>query len=261
MIANNRIKRWAMVLIVLTLAVTTASAEMVDGITTMNVPYTVNGQQLIGYLAYDESITAPRPGVLVVHEWLGINAYAKKRAVDLAKEGYVAFAVDMYGDGKEIPMSEARSMSGAVGSDFPLIESRFNAALDILESHEKVDGDRIAAIGYCFGGGIVLNMARMGTDIDGVVSFHGSLNTGLTAERGDIETRILAIQGDGDPVAPRERQNAFRDEMDSAGADLTYIIYDNVDAHNFTNPEGRSYYAREAEMAWDSMLDFFDEIF
>jgi dienelactone hydrolase len=230
-------------------------------ITTMDVPYTVGGENFIGYLAYDPAITGPVPGVLVVHEWRGINAYAKKRAEDLAKEGYVAFAVDLYGDGIEIPQSEARAKSGEIGSDFPLIESRFNAALELFSTYEQVDASKIGAIGYCFGGGIVLNMARMGTEIAGVVSFHGSLNTGLTASPGDIKTKVLAIQGDQDPVAPLERQEAFRAEMEASGADFEYIIYEDVAAHNFTNPEGSSYFEAEAEMAWDSMLGFFEEVF
>ena len=251
----------AIVIGVMVLSTTFSLSAQSDSIVTRDVPYTVNGQNLVGYMAYDSSIRGPRPGVLVVHEWRGINAYAKKRAVDLAKEGYVAFAVDMYGDGKEIPMSEARSMSGKIGSDFPLIEDRFNAALDIIKSSDMTESDKIAAIGYCFGGGIVLNMARMGTDIDGVVSFHGSINTGLTAEPGDVRTKILAIQGDGDPVAPAERREAFRMEMDNAGADYSLTVYDGVDAHNFTNPEGNSYYENEAMMAWDEMLEFFNDIF
>ena len=257
---SNKFLRYAFLAIIL-MAASTAVSAMSSNIVTMDVPYEVDGQKLVGYLAYDSSIDSPRPGVLVVHEWRGINAYAKKRAVDLAEEGYVAFALDMYGDGKEIPMSEARSMSGKIGSDFPLIRARFEAAQDILATDPRVDSGSIAAIGYCFGGGIVLNMARMGTEIDGVVSFHGSLNTGLTADSGDIETRILAIQGDADPVAPLERQDAFRMELDNTGAEYEYIIYDNVAAHNFTNPEGSSYFEKEAMMAWDSMLAFFEDIF
>jgi dienelactone hydrolase len=228
---------------------------------TESIRYTVDGQDFVGLLAYDRSSTAIRPGIIVVHEWRGINDYAKKRAADLAEEGYVAFALDMYGDGEEIPMSQARSMSGTVGSDFPLIERRFNAALKVLQEARYVDRSNIAAIGYCFGGGIVLNMARMGTEIDGVVSFHGSLNTGLTADRGDVKTRVLAIQGDADPVAPVERQKAFVEEMKGGEADFSYIIFGNLPAHNFTNPDGSSYYETEANLAWSAMLTFFDEIF
>jgi dienelactone hydrolase len=230
-------------------------------IQTESVRYTVDGQDFVGLLAYDRSSTAVRPGVIVVHEWQGINDYAKKRAVDLAKEGYVAFALDLYGDGKEIPVAEARTVSGKVGSDFPLIEKRFNAALKVLRAARYVDTSRIAAIGYCFGGGVVLNMARMGTDINGVVGFHSSVNTGLTAKKGDVKTRILAFQGDGDPAAPQERQKAFVEEMKESGADFSYMVFGNLPAHNFTNPAGTTYYKREANLAWASMLAFFDEIF
>ncbi len=232
-----------------------------DNIKTESIRYTVDGQELIGYLAYDASSSSPKPGVLVVHEWLGINDYAKKRAVDLAKEGYVAFALDMYGDGKEITAAQARTISGKIGSDFPLIKKRFNAALDILKRSPSVDPDKIAAIGYCFGGGIVLNMARMGTDIKGVVGFHSSLNTGLNAKAGDVKTKILAFQGDADPAAPEEKQKAFVKEMKEAGADFTYIVFGNLPAHNFTNPKGATYYEDEANIAWGSMLTFFDSIF
>ena len=228
--------------------------SMNNDIQTESIRYTVDGQSFIGVLAYDKSSMEMRPGVIVVHEWLGINDYAKKRAVDLAKEGYVAFALDMYGDGKEIPMSEARGMSSKVGSDFPLIEKRFNAALDVLKDAPYVDESHIGAIGYCFGGGIVLNMARMGTEIDGIVSFHASINTGLNAKEGDVKTRILAIQGDGDPAAPEEKQKAFIEEMKNSGADFTYMVFGNLPAHNFTNPDGRSYYENEANLAWASML-------
>jgi dienelactone hydrolase len=230
-------------------------------IRTESIRYTVDGQDFIGYLAYDASSISSRPAVIVVHEWLGINDYAKKRAVDLAKEGYVAFALDMYGGGKEVPMAEARTMSSKVGSDFPLIKKRFNAALDVLKKARYVDPNNIAAIGYCFGGGVVLNMARMGTDIDGVVSFHASINTGLNAKAGDVKTKILAIQGDGDPAAPEDKQKAFIKEMKEAGADFSYIIFGNLPAHNFTNPQGSSYYEDEANLAWASMLTFFDSIF
>lgn len=235
--------------------------QTTENVYTESIIYNVDGQRLIGFLAYDKSKTSKRPGILVVHEWQGINDYAKKRAVDLAKDGYVAFALDMYGDGKEIPLSEARTMSGAVGSDFALIKKRFNAALDVLTNAEYTDKNKTAAIGYCFGGGVVLNMARMGTDINGVVGFHSSINTGLTAQKGDIKTRILAIQGDSDPAAPEEKQKAFIKEMKESEADFSYIVYGNLPAHNFTNPAGKTYFEDEANMAWASMLVFFDSIF
>lgn len=230
-------------------------------ITTESIAYTVDGQEFVGLLAYDSSIHAVRPGVIVVHEWRGVDDYARRRAVDLASEGYVAFALDMYGDGRTVSLAQARTMSGQIGSDFPLIERRFNAALEVLRDAPFVDPERIAAIGYCFGGGIVLNMARLGSTIDGVVSFHGSLNTGLNAGRGDVVTKVLAIQGDEDPVAPPERQQAFIAEMRDAEADFSYIVFGNLAAHNFTNPDGQSYFETEAELAWASMLSFFDSMF
>lgn len=237
------------------------AAETTENIYTEAITYHVDEQKLIGFLAYDTSDTSQRPGILVVHEWQGINDYAKKRARDLAKAGYVAFALDMYGDGKEIPLSEAGTMSKKVGSDYALIKKRFNAALDVLNNAKYTDKDKTAAIGYCFGGGVVLNMARMGTDIDGVVGFHSSINTGLTAQKGDIKTRILAIQGDADPAAPEEKQKAFIKEMREGGADFSYIIFGNLPAHNFTNPASKTYFADEANMAWASMLVFFDSLF
>lgn len=253
------------ILAVIAVFLLTVSAVFADNhqkkIHTESVTYTVDGKNLIGYLAYDESVTVKRPGVLVVHEWRGINDYAKKIAVDLAKEGYVAFALDMYGDGKEIPQADARAVSTAVGTDYPLVKKRFNAALDVLKAAKYTDTGKTAAIGYCFGGGIVLNMARMGTDIKGVVGFHSSINTGLTAQKGDIKTKVLAIQGDADPAAPVEKQTAFIKEMKESGADFSYIIYGNLPAHNFTNPAGSTYYEKEAKMAWASMLVFFDSIF
>ena len=254
-------KKGVLVILVIAIGNISFAQSMNNDIQTESIRYTVDGQDFVGLLAYDKSSMADRPGVIVVHEWLGINDYAKKRAVDLAKEGYVAFALDMYGDGNEIPTSEARSMSGKVGSDFPLIEKRFNAALDVLKDAPYVDESNIGAIGYCFGGGIVLNMARMGTEINGVVSFHASINTGLTATRGDVKTKVLAIQGDGDPAAPEEKQKAFIAEMKNSGADFSYIVFGNLPAHNFTNPDGRSYYETEANLAWASMLTFFNSAF
>jgi dienelactone hydrolase len=199
--------------------------------------------------------------VIVVHEWTGLNAYAINRAEALAREGYVAFALDMYGDGKEIPTSQARQMSQTVGGNFTLIPERFNAALAVLRAEPLVNPAKVAAIGYCFGGGIVLNMARIGTDLLGVVSFHGSLNTGLNAQAGTIKTPILAIQGEGDPAAPLANRQRFSAEMSQNAASFEYVVYPGVNAHNFTNPAGATYYPKEADMAWQKMLGFFKELF
>lgn len=244
----------------LALAALAAPSLGAQSIVTKEIRYQAGSQELVGYLAYDSARSGKLPGVLVVHEWQGINAYAKTRAEDLAREGYVGFALDMYGGGREVPMAEARTLSGQVGSDFPLIQARFNAALEVLKAQPQVDTTKIAAIGYCFGGGIVLNAARMGADLKGVVSFHGSVNTGLTAKKGDIRIPILAIQGEGDPATPVARRDALSQEMKDAGADFEFIVYPGVNAHNFTNPQGSTYYAKEASMAWDSMKAFFQKI-
>lgn len=238
-----------------------AFGQTQGSIESTRISYTVGDTTLVGFLAWDPALTGKRPGILIVHEWTGLNDYAMRRAMDLAREGYVAFALDMYGDGKEIPTSQARQVSGSVGSNFPLIKARFEAALDLLKAQKNVDKEKIAAIGYCFGGGIVLNMARMGTSIKGVVSFHGSMNTGLSAKEGDIRTPILAFQGEGDPAAPASTRQAFTKEMDSAKATYEYIVYPGVNAHNFTNPAGATYHAKEAELAWGQMKTFFTKIF
>ncbi len=235
-------------------------AQSGDSIVTEVVKYRAGDTELQGYLAYDSTLKGRRPGVIVVHEWTGLNDYAKFRARELAKAGYIAFAADMYGGGKEVSTTEARTLSGQVGSDFPLIRSRFAAALDVLKRNSMTDGSKIAAIGYCFGGGIVLNAARMGFELQGIASFHASINTGLNAGKGDVKTPLLVMQGSGDPAAPPQKQEAFRMEMDSAGADYEYIIYPGVNAHNFTNPEGSSYYPKEAEDAWGRMLTFFKDV-
>ena len=254
-------KLWGVGALLMAFSAASLAGETARDIVTQEVRYKVGSEEFVGLLAYDRSITKPVPGVLVVHEWQGINAYAKKRAVDLAAEGYVAFALDMYGGGKEIPVSEARTVSGKVGADFPLIKARFDAALAELKKEKRVDPTKVAAIGYCFGGGIVLNMARMGTDLAGIVSFHGSVNTGLTAKKGDIRVPILAIQGDGDPSTPLAKREALSKEMADAGAGFEFIVYPNVAAHNFTNPAGSTYYAKEAEQAWNTMKDYFQKIF
>lgn len=246
--------------LVMSMAVLSAPLFAQPTIVTQSIEYSAGGQRLVGYLAYDSSITTPQPGVLVVHEWMGLNAYAKKRAEDLAKEGYVAFALDMYGDGKEIPQSEAGAMSRKIGTDFALIPLRFNAALEVLRKQPQVQNQKIAAIGYCFGGGVVLNMARLGTELAGIVGFHSSINTGLTAKPGDVKTRLLVIQGDGDPAANAAAQAKFQEEMKAAGANFEHIIYPNLPIHNFTNPEGSGYRAKEATMAWNSMLEFFKTV-
>lgn len=235
------------------------------------ITYEVDGKSFTGYLAWDDAIKGKRPGILVVHEWWGLNDYARKRADMLAKLGYTAFALNMYGTGKvaEHP-DDAKKFMQAVVSDMPEAKKRFDKARSILEAQPTVDTRHIAAIGYCFGGGIVLNMARLGEDIDGVVSFHGSLGTQTPAQKGQVKARVLVFTGEADPFAPPEVVNAFKQEMQAAGVDYRLISYPGV-KHSFTNPDADSFgkrfgmplaYDRHAdEDSWKITQAFFKDIF
>lgn len=240
-------------------------------IITKEVSYQQGDTVMKGFVAYDDSIQGKRPGILVVHEWWGHNAYARKRARMLAKLGYTALAVDMYGDGKTADHpTDAGKFSSAVGDNLPLAKARFDAAIKYLKQQSSVDPDKLAAIGYCFGGGIVINMARMGVELEGVVSFHGSIATKTPAKEGDIKTRIRVFNGAADPFVTAEQIRAFEVEMSDAGADYKFVNYPDA-KHSFTNPDADKYgkkfnlplkYNKKAdEDSWKSMQEFFKEIF
>jgi len=244
-----------------------AMAEVVGN----EVTYQHGETVMNGYLAQDNAITGKRPGVIVVHEWWGHNAYARQRADMLARLGYTALAVDMYGDGKTANHPEdAGKFAGEVKKDMSVAKARFQAALDLLNMQASVDNTKTAAIGYCFGGGLALEMARMGVDLDAVASFHGSLGTANPAQKGAVKTRILVFNGGADPFVTPEQVDAFKKEMDAAGADYRFIEYPGV-KHSFTNPDadefGRQFnlplqYNAEADKAsWQEMLDFFGTVF
>lgn len=201
------------------------------------VSYRAGDSALKGYIAYDDSIKGKRPAVLVVHEWWGHNAYARHRADMLAALGYTALAVDMYGDGKQANHpDDAGKFAGAVRQNMPEAEARFRAAMKLLHKHPTVDKHKTAAIGYCFGGGIVLEMARRGLPLDGVASFHGSLPTANPAHRGKVKAKILVLNGADDPFTQPEQIAAFRQEMGNAGVDYRFISYPGA-KHSFTNPQ------------------------
>jgi dienelactone hydrolase len=222
-----------LILATLLLGVSAAQAKIV----TRQVSYSDNGVTLKGYLAYDNRIKTRRPGVLVVHEWWGQNEYARKRARMLAGMGYTALAVDMYGDGKTASHpSDAGKFAAEVNKNMAMEKSRFEAAKTILESDKTVDQDRIAAIGYCFGGGVVLNMARMGEDLKAVASFHGALATDTPAKPGMVKAKVAVFTGTDDPMAPPKVVDAFETEMKSAGADYRLTRYAGA-KHSFTNPD------------------------
>ncbi|MFC1837925.1 dienelactone hydrolase family protein, partial [Thermodesulfobacteriota bacterium] len=181
------------------------------------VTYTAGDTQMNGFLAYNDSITTKRPGILVIHECWGHNEYARKRARMLAELGYTALAVDMYGGGKQAHHpADASQFAAEVRQNLPVAKRRFEAALKVLQKHATVDPQHIAAIGYCFGGGMALQMARLGLDLDAVVSFHGSLATDTPVKPDSIKARILICDGADDKLVTPEQIQVFLREMKSA---------------------------------------------
>lgn len=225
------------------------------------VLYETGGVRMKGYIAYDPAIEDKRPGVLVVHEWWGHNDYARKRARMLARMGYTALAVDMYGDGKtaEHP-DDAGRFAGEVMKNMPVGVARFNAALKILKEHKTTDSERIAAIGYCFGGAVVLHMARIGTDLDVVASFHGSLRSIFKPAPGEVKAKLLVFNGAEDPMTTQTHIDALKAEMKAAGADLSFYSYEGV-RHSFTNPDADKYGAKADKESWTEMSRVFKEVF
>ena len=259
-------------LIVFTLVlgmVATAAAE--PKIVGKTVEYSAQGVVMKGYLAYDESIKGRRPGVLVVHEWWGLNDYARKRARMLAELGYTALAVDMYGDGKQaMHPDDAKKFSSELMKNFDDAKARFMAAMEFLKQQPSVDPTRIAAIGYCLGGGVVLNLAREGVDLKGVASFHGGLTAVNAAQPGSVKTKILVLNGGADKFTTPEQIKAFKQEMKSAGADFQFISYPGA-VHSFTNPDADelgkkynmsiAYNAQADKKSWDELKKFLNMIF
>jgi len=220
------------------------------------IVYQVDGEAFTGYLAFDAAQQGKRPGVIVVHEWWGYNAYARHRADMLAQLGYTAFALDMYGTGKlaEHP-KDATAMMQAATSDPVRLKRRFNAAMRILQAQPDVLSNHMAAIGYCMGGGIVLNMARAGLPLRGVAVFHGSLGTDSPAPPGRIQGEVAVFSGAADPYAPQAQVDAFEREMKAAGVHYVLKRYPGV-KHSFTNPAADAYGERFAmPLAYDAAAD------
>ncbi len=243
---------WLLLCLLLAIFATSAFAK----VTGREVEYRSGETVLKGYLADNPALEGKRPAVLVVHEWWGLNDYARKRARDLAELGYVAFAVDMFGDGKTAQHpDDAGKFAGEAMKNKHVAEARFNAALDYIKKQSTVDPKRIAAIGYCFGGGVVLHMARQGADLKGVVSFHGSLATDTPAQQGAVKARVLVFNGEADKMVPPEQVAAFKEEMTKAGASFRYVGYPGV-MHSFTNPDADRYAAQfKLPLAYNSNAD------
>ena len=238
---------------------------------TQEIKYSADGKTVTGYIAYDDAVAGKRPGVIVVHEWWGHNAYARRRAELLAAQGYTAFALDMYGDGKQAGHpKDAKSFMMESMETADRVKTRFMAALDVLKRHATVDGEKTAAIGYCFGGLVVLNMARMGVDLDGVVSYHGNLTALTKAEPGKVTAKVRAFTGADDPFVNPQKVAAFKAEMDAAGVDYRLVSYPGT-VHSFTNPGADAfgekfkmplkYNAKADGDSWLQTQRFFREIF
>ncbi len=237
-------------------------------IQTKVVEYKQGNTVLEGYMAYDDAIQGKRPGVLVVHEWNGLQSYVKKRTEQLAKLGYVAFAADIYGKGiRPKNPQESAAQAAIYRTSRQLMRARATAGLQVLQQNHLTDPKRIAAIGYCFGGGTVLELARSGADIAGVVSFHGNLDTPNPSDAKNIKAKVLVLHGADDPIVPEEQVKAFKSEMQQANVNWRLISYPGA-VHGFTNAEsgndpskGVAYNEVADKQSWQAMRQFFAEIF
>ena len=231
------------------------------------IDYKHGQTELRGYLAYDDTMKTPGPGVLVVHEWWGLNDYARNRVTQLARLGYVAFALDMYGEGVLAKTSrQAGKLAGTFKGDRALMRQRARAGLEVLRAHERVDKERVAAIGYCFGGTVALELARAGAPLSGVVSFHGGLDTPRPGDARNIRGSVLVLHGADDPNVNLAEVAAFEEEMRAAGVDWQLVKYADA-VHSFTNPSsgndksrGVAYHEKADERSWQAMKQFLTEV-
>ncbi|MCW3116797.1 MAG: dienelactone hydrolase [Chitinophagaceae bacterium] len=235
-----------------------------------NITYNGDNATLDGYVVYDENSDKKRPAVLVVPEWWGLNDYPKFRARELAKLGYVAFAVDIYGNGKTADNPDsAMKYASAFYKDPQKAKARIDAAIAKIKTYSQVDTSSIAAVGYCFGGGVLLNTVRLGDELKGVVSFHGSL-IGTPANKDLLKSKILVCQGGADPFVPQKDVDLFKKQMDSIGANYTFKVYEGA-KHAFTNPNATqlgekfkmpiAYNAAADTASWQDMKTFFGALF
>jgi dienelactone hydrolase len=235
------------------------------------VEYISEGTTLKGFLVYDKKLEGKRPGVLVVHEWWGHNDYSRKRARMLAELGYTAFALDMYGDGKKAEHPEdAQKFAGEIFTNVKTAEARFLAAYNFLKDQETVNPDEIAAVGYCFGGAVVLHMARIGMDLKAVASFHGGIQPITPAEEGKVKAFVLVCNGADDPFVTKKQIDAFKKEMDDAKVQYEFVNYEDA-IHSFTSPAADSlgkkfnmplaYNEKADKESWQEMQKVFNKVF
>ena len=251
----------------------TSTTPAVDSTAAMKeetITFTADSANLHAFVVYNDSVKGKRPAILVLPEWWGLNDYPKMRARELAKLGYVAMAVDVYGDGK---VADNPDSAKAYATPFYMhpekAKARIDAAIARIRSYDNVDSSKIGAIGYCFGGGILINTARLGDDLKGLVSFHGSL-LGTPARKGLLTTKLLVLHGNADKFVSPQDVAAFKKQMDSIGATYTFVGYDSA-THAFTNPASTetgkkfnmpiAYNAKADSASWDAMKNFFTELF
>lgn len=242
----------------------TAQAAIIE----KEISYHDGDTKLTGYLAYDDAIQGARPGVLVIHEWWGLNDYARKRARQLAYMGYTAFAIDMYGDGTTADTPDgASALAKPFYENRDLMRKRALAGLNILKGQAEADAERVGIIGFCFGGTVALEMARASVDVRAVTAFHAGLTTPAPAQKDAVKAALLVLNGAADPMSPEKDRKAFADEMNAASANFRMIDYPGA-LHAFTNPAatavGKKYnlpvaYDADADMqSWQEMANFFD---
>ncbi|MEW6486972.1 MAG: dienelactone hydrolase family protein [Thermodesulfobacteriota bacterium] len=231
------------------------------------VEYRHGDEVLEGYLAYDDALAGKRPGILVVHEWYGLNDYTRSRTEQLARMGYVAFAADIYGKGKRADDAQgAQHLAGVFWQDQTLLRARAQAGLDQLRAHALVDRDRVVAVGYCFGGTTVLELARISAPVKGVVSFHGGLKTAQPEATAGVKPKVLVLHGADDPFIPAADIAAFQEEMRRGGADWQMVFYGGAQ-HSFSNPAadgtlpGAVYEEKADRRSWEHMKVFLSELF
>ena len=235
-----------------------------------NITYTGDNVSMNGYIVYDENNKEKRPAILVVHEWWGMNDYTRRRAKELAELGYVAMAIDVYGDGKTADNPDSASKYAMPFYQNPQsAKTRIDAAIAKLKTYSQVDPSNMAAIGYCFGGGVLLNTVRLGDELKGVVSFHGSL-VGNPANKDLLKSRILVCHGGADPFVPQKDVDQFKKQMDSINAPYTFKVYEGA-THAFTNPDATrlgekfklpiAYNAAADTASWKDMKEFFGTLF
>ena len=248
----------------------TVSLHAAHEVKTETITYKDGDVTCKGFLASPAGLVGIAPGVLVVHDWYGCGPYAQQRAKELAQRGYVAFALDMYGDGKVVSSgADASALAGGFYKDLPLMVRRSRAGLAVLTGQSTVDKARVASIGFCFGGTVSLNLARSGDPLAGVVSFHGGLKaaTAVPATEGGIKAKVLVLHGGADPFVPPADVAAFMDEMTKAKAVWRMETYGGA-VHSFSNPgagdnvaSGSAYNVAAEKLSIATMERFFGEIF